>query len=364
MPDEALHIIPAAALRGFTAAIFAKIGCEQAEADRIGLHLVEANLTGHDSHGVIRVPRYAEDVRTGRTIPGQSVTVVTESDTHAVLEGNNGFGQTIGPEAVEIGIAKAKRAGLAVVALRHSAHLGRIGDWGEQAARAGLVSIHYVNVGNSLLVAPYGGRERRFATNPVCIAIPPMGDRPMLLLDMATSVVAEGKVMVAANGGKFVPPGALISREGKISSDPATLYGPKIPGKPFNARHGIGALRAFGEHKGSALCFMCEILAGVLTGSGTAGPEDPASDRVCNGMLSIYLDPGHFGATEFVQQTADFADYVKSSALAEGATEVLVPGEPEAQTRAYRQAHGIPLQLDTWNNMCRIAGELGLKVPV
>ena len=197
MADLPIHTIPAGTLKDFVAAMFDKLGCDAAESERIARYLVNANLTGHDSHGVIRTPRYVEDVRSGRTIPGLSVTVVSESATHAVLEGNNGFGQTIAPQAVDIGIAKAKKAGMAVVTLRHAAHIGRIGEWGEQAARAGLVAIHFVNVENSLLVAPFGGKQRRFATNPVCIAIPPMDGRPMLLLDMATSVVAEGKVMVA-----------------------------------------------------------------------------------------------------------------------------------------------------------------------
>ena len=175
---------------------------------------------------------------------------VSESPTHAVLEGNNGFGQTVGPQAVEIGIAKAKNAGMAVVTLRHAAHIGRIGEWGEMAARAGLVAIHFVNVENSLLVAPFGGKERRYATNPVCIAIPPMAGRPMLLMDMATSVVAEGKVMVAANGGKEVPEGALIGTDGKLSNDPSTLFRSESTRPPFSARNGKGAIRAMGGAQG------------------------------------------------------------------------------------------------------------------
>jgi uncharacterized oxidoreductase len=363
MADLPTHTVPVAVLRDFIAAIFVKIGCDDAEAGRIARYLVNANLTGHDSHGVIRTPRYVEDVRTGRTIPGLSVTVVSESPTHAVLEGNNGFGQTVAPQAVEIGIAKAKKAGMAIVTLRHAAHIGRIGEWGEQAANAGLVAIHFVNVENSLLVAPFGGKQRRYATNPVCIAIPPLAGRPMLLMDMATSVVAEGKVMVAANGGKPVPEGALIGTDGKLSCDPSTLYGPKVPGQPFSARNGEGAIRAMGEHKGSALAFMCEILGGLMTGGGTAGPET-GSARVCNGMLSIYLDPAHFGVQNLVSKAMEYADYVKTSPTAEGVTEVLVPGEPEARNRAIRETKGIPLQVDTWEHLCKIGKELGLTIPV
>jgi uncharacterized oxidoreductase len=288
------------------------------------------------------------------------MTIVSETPTHAVTDGNFGFGQTIGPQAVDLGINKAKAAGLSVVALRRSAHLGRIGDWGERAAAAGLVSIHFVNVENSLLVAPFGGRARRFATNPICIGIPPLDGRPMLLADMATSIVAEGKVMVAANGGKPVPEGALIGPDGKLSSDPVTLYG---NARPFSARNGVGAIRAFGEHKGSALAFMCEILGGLLTGGGTAGPEQKDSARVCNGMLSIYLDPGHFGAADLARKAMEYADYVKSSPTAIGVDEVLVPGEPEARNRAIRESKGVPLQVDTWNSICTVAKELKVTIP-
>lgn len=363
MADLPTHTIDAEALRGFIAAIFRRAGCDETEAARIAYHLVSSNLTGHDSHGVIRVPRYVEDIRTGRTLPGQSLTVVTETATHAVLDGGYGFGQTIGPLAVDLGIAKARAAGMAIVALRRSGHLGRIGDWGERAAEAGLISLHFVNVENGELVAPFGGTGRRFSTNPVCIGIPPMAGRPMLLLDMATSIVAEGKVLVASNGGKPLPEGALIGPDRRLSTDPATLYGPLVRNGPRSPMNGAGAIRAFGEHKGSGLAFMCEILAGVLCGGGPSGPQHGEGRRISNGMLSIYLDPVHFGAQDFVREAMAYVDYVKSSPPAEGVAEVLVPGEPEARNREQREAHGVPLQVDTWGNLCRVAAELGVAVP-
>jgi len=363
MADLPTRLIHAEQLRNFVRDIFAASGCTKEEGARIGEYLVGANLTGHDSHGVIRVPRYLEDVRVGRTIPGKSAKIVSEGPSFAVVDGQAGFGQTVGPQAVDIGIAKAKATGLAVVALRNSAHIGRIGDWGERAAAAGLVSLHFVNVANSLLVAPFGGRDRRMATNPVCIGIPPMNGRAMLLLDMATSVVAEGKVMVAASGGKPVPEGALIGTDGHLSADPATLYGPMFPGKVFSARDGEGAIRAFGDHKGSGLAFMCEILAGIFTGGGTAGPEKEGNTRVTNGMLSFYLDPAKFGADGIVESAMEYADFVKSSATAAGVAEVLVPGEPEARNRAERLAKGVPLQLDTWKHLCNIAEGLQVAIP-
>jgi uncharacterized oxidoreductase len=360
MADLPTHTVPVDTLRPFVAAIFRKAGCAADEAGSIALHLLSANLTGHDSHGVIRVPRYVEDIRTGRTVPGQSVTVVAESATHAVLDGNYGFGQIIGAQATDIGIAKARAAGLAVVALRNSGHLGRIGDWGERAAEAGVVSIHFVNAKGSQLVAPFGGTARRFSTNPFCIGVPPMAGRPMLLLDMATSIVAEGKVFVASNGGKPIPEGALIEPDGRLSSDPTTLYGPLVPNGARMSANGTGAIRAFGEHKGSALAFMCDILGGLLTGGGSSGPGNA---QFANGMLSIYLDPVHFGVEDFVRKTMEYVDYVKSSPTADGVEEVLAPGEPEARNRAVRESKGVPLQVDVWVNLCNVATRLDVAIP-
>lgn len=359
--------IPADALEAYVARIFAAAGCGEAEAGRIGRHLVSANLAGHDSHGVHRVPRYVQWLREGKVRAGQALTVVAESATHAVVDGNLGFGQTIGPLAVDLGIAKATASGIAVVALRNAGHVGRIGDWAERAARAGLVSIHFVNVGMGEIVAPYGGVERRFGTNPFCVGIPQgeMGsDDPPLLLDFATSLVAEGKVLVASQGGKPVPRDALITPDGQLSGDPAVLYGP-IEGTALrDPGNGQGALRAFGEHKGSAIAFMCEILAGCFAGSPTAGPL-PAAKRggIVNGMLSIYLAPAHFAAPQLAGTARDFAAYVKASRPASPGGEVLVPGEAEARTRAARLRDGVPLPADAWAAIRATGDALGAAPP-
>ena len=365
MADLPTHLIAVATLQRFVGEIFAKAGTAADEAARIAHHLIGANLTGHDSHGVIRVPRYVQNLQDGDVLAGQTISVPVEGPTHAVVDGNLGFGQTVGPQAVDFGIAKAKAAGMAVIALRNAGHIGRIGDWGERAAAAGLISLHFVNVNQGELVAPFGGLDRRFSTNPVCIAIPMEPGQPPLLLDFATSVVAEGKVLVASNGGKPLPDGALIGPDGKHSTDPATLYGPLTQGGPRSAGNGPGAIRAFGEHKGSGIAFMCEILAGVLTGGGTSGPIDTnrTRRRITNGMLSIYLDPNHFGTQHFVAEARAYATYVKASRLANGADEVLVPGEPEARARADRLANGVPLQLDTWRSIVTTARSLGVAEP-
>ena len=350
-------------LRGFVTQVFQTAGCDDAEAGRIGRYLVSANLAGHDSHGVIRVPRYVQWLREGKVRAGQTLTVVVDSPAHAVVDGNQGFGQTIAPLAVDLGIGKARAAGMAVIALRNSGHIGRVGDWGERAAEAGLVSVHFVNVGLGEIVAPYGGVDRRFGTNPFCIGIP-QPDGPPLLLDMATSLVAEGKVLVASNGGKPVPHGSLIGPDGVLSSDPRTLYGPIEGTHVRDPGNGQGALRAFGEHKGSGIAFMCEVLAGVFAGSPTAGPV-PGGKRggIVNGMLSFYLRPDHFGAATFAQEAREYAQYVKASRPAQGTSEVLVPGDAEARTRAARLRDGVPLQDTTWAALEATGKELAVACP-
>jgi hydroxycarboxylate dehydrogenase B len=362
--DVAEHVVAAGKLTEFVGSIYRHAGVEGVEAARIARYLVSANLTGHDSHGVIRTPRYVQQFKEGLVLGGQTITIVAESPTHAVVERHYGFGQTVAPQAVDLGIAKARKNGLAAIALRHAGHIGRIGDWAERAAEAGMISIHFVNVEKGELVAPYGGVDRRFSTNPVCIGIPTAGERPMLLLDMATSLVAEGKVLVASNGGKKVPDDALISPDGTLSGDPSVLYGPLTPGGPRSAGEGKGALRAFGEHKGSGLAFMCEILAGVLTGGGTSGPI-PGGKRgqIGNGMLAIYLDPASFAAKDFVAEAHTYADYVHASRPQRAAEKVLVPGEKEAMMRAHRLAHGIALQTQTWAALLATAQSVGAPAP-
>ena len=355
--------IGADTLRDFVAQIFAAAGCNAEEAARIGKHLVGANLAGHDSHGVIRVPRYVQWLGMDRVRAGQQPTIVAESPNHAVVDGNLGFGQTIGPITVDLGIAKAKAAGLSVVTLRNSGHIGRIGDWAERAAEAGLVSIHFVNVGLGEVVAPFGGTERRFGTNPLCIGVP-QPDGPPLLLDFATSMVAEGKVLVASNGGKPIPPDALIGPDGAMSGDPAVLYGPTAGTTVRDPGNGVGALRAFGDHKGSGIAFMCEILAGCFAGSPTASPV-PGNQRggIVNGMVSIYLDPHHFGGAGFAQSARDFAEHVRQSRPAQPGGTVMVPGDAEARTRAIRLRDGVPLQAETWAAIKSTGQALGLAPP-
>lgn len=350
-------IVHAKPLRALVEEIFSAAGCSRAEAARIGEYLVRANLTGHDSHGVIRVPRYLQWMDQGRLKADQNMSIVTETEIMAVADGNFGFGQTIGPQAVRLGMEKAEKSGVSIIALRRSGHLGRIGDWAEMAAEAGQVSIHLVNVSGSLLVAPFGGIDRRMSTNPLAIGVPVPGEPP-LILDFATSVVAEGKALVAFKGGKPLPAGSLIDAEGHLTSDPAAFYGSQpLAGVP-DPRGGSGALRAMGEHKGSGLAFMIELLAGALTGSGCAGPGERP---LVNGMLSIYMDAELFDLEHgFAAEVRQYVDFFKSASPAAPGGEVLVPGEPEQRACEARLTAGIELPDETWQAILDAAGRAGL----
>lgn len=336
--------------------VFIAAGASEDEAYAIADNLVDSNLAGHDSHGVVRIPRYVMWENTGNLKYGQSADVVLDGDGFVLLDGNKGFGQVVGREAVDIGIAKAKSHGVAIVGLRRAGHLGRIGHWAERACAEGLTSIHFVNVSQSMLAAPFGAADRRVSTAPVTIGIPnPDGDD--FVLDFATSKVAEGKILVALRGGKPPPEGALIDGDGQPTMDPSVLYGPLKPGEVADPRAGPGALLTMGDHKGSGLALACELLAGALTGSGTTGP----GKKTHNGMFSVYmrsdlLDDGHgFGGA-----VGDYIDYVRSARPADREKRVMIPGDPERRARQDRLANGFDLAAPTWASIMNTADGLNL----
>jgi uncharacterized oxidoreductase len=349
--------IKAENLIDFVADVFGHADSSSEEARRIATYLTTANLTGHDSHGVIRVPVYMRWKKMGSVVPNQTPEVVFDTPSLAVVDGKFGYGQTVTPVAVQIGIEKCKRAGLAAVALRNAGHIGRVGDWAEMAAAEGLVSVHFVNAAGSLLVAPYGGVEKRLSTAPYCVGIPRKGQDP-IVLDFATSVVAEGKCLVASRGGKTLPKGALIDSDGTLSEDPQVLYGPYAQDGPRDHTKGTGAIRAFGEHKGSGLAFICELLGGGLTGTGATAPNR----RFANGMLALYVDPDVIDTGNvFDGEIARYVEFIRATKPVTGIEQVLIPGDPERKTRAARSKNGIPLPDDTWVAIVNTAREVGVS---
>ena len=343
--------VPAESLCNFVTSMFSAAGCEVQESQAIARHLVDANLTGHDSHGVIRIPIYLRRVPTGAVRCNQHVSTLMDAGAVVILDGNGGFGQVIGEQAMGIGMAKAKALGAAVVALRNTHHLGRIGDWAAMCAAEGFASIHFVNIVDSGRgVAPYGGVERRVGTNPFCCGLPVAGGEP-LILDMATSIVAEGKVWVARNKGVPVPVGWLVSPDGSYTTDP----------KAYEATP-PAALVPFGEHKGGGLQWFVEMFAGALTGGGCNLGQ--STGRVQNNMLSIIMKLSVFDATDHLnQEVTSFIKWMKSSKPREAGGEILSPGEPERRRRQQRLKDGIPLDDTTWKGLLECAAKLGVKAP-
>ena len=348
------HHISAEDLTDVCARIFACVGSSPQEARAVAASLVDANLAGHDSHGVIRVSLYVHWVREGELIPNQTPAALVDAPGYAVIDGRFGFGQIVAPYAVDVGVEKALSGGLAAVSLRNAGHIGRVGEWAERAAAAGLVSVHFANAAGSVLVAPFGGLERRLSTAPFCVGVPREGAAP-LILDFATSLVAEGKVRVAAQGGKALPTDALIGLDGRLSGDPAVLYGPSAATGALDHKLGEGAIRAFGEHKGSGLALICELLGGSLTGNGATEP----ARKFANGMFSLYIDPRRIDpAHVFDADMTRYLDWFLATKPIPG-EEILLPGEPERRARAKRTAGGVPLPEETWEAIQATARAVG-----
>jgi uncharacterized oxidoreductase len=327
--------------------IFRAAGSEPEEAACISNHLVQANLTGHDSHGVIRIPYYMQWLREDKIRPNQKLQLVVESETLVVADGHLGYGQALGAQAVQLGIDMSGRTGTAVVAIRRCAHLGRMGHWAEMAAAAGRISLHFASTnGLGMLVAPLGAVERRLSANPLAVGIP-RGDADPIVLDIATSSIAEGKLRVAQNKGIQVAAGFVIDGQGKPTTDPDKFYADPP-----------GAILPFGAHKGYGLSVLTELLAGALTGNGCSQHNAPQLEQ---GMLSIYLNLQSFESPDGVlQEMNQFVDFLKSAALDPQTKEILLPGEIEARCRARRSELGIELDQATWDQLVAEARRLGV----
>ena len=251
---------------------------------------------------------------------------------------------------------------VSVVGLRNSGHLGRIGDWAERAADAGLISFHFVNVRGSLLVAPFGGSDRRGSTSPLAIGIPNK-NKDHIILDMATSTVAEGKVMVAQKGGKKLPHGALIDNLGNLTTNPEAMYGKIGDDDVPDPDKGTGAITAFGLHKGSGINFMMEILGGALTGNGVCGAvTDKERRRFSNGMLSLYIEVEKMVDIDyFTKEVKSYADFVRASRPSQNNDKVLIPGDKEISTNEDRLKNGLPVPPLVWENIKQTADRLNVE---
>ena len=345
-------IISEGRLIGLAEAVFVAAGSSAEEARKVAHRLVEANMAGHDSHGVGMIPAYVDSVLAGRLKPNQEPRILRDNGAVLVIDGQVGYGQVIAERAMRLGIEKARQLGIAAVALRNSHHIGRVGAWGEMCAAAGFVSMHWVNAfARAPLVAPYGGADARFTTDPYCTAIPATASNPPIILDMATSKIAMGKVRVARNTGTQVPPDALIDAHGNPTRDPEVMY-----------QDPPGALMSMGLYKGYGLAVICEMLAGALGGGGAFSMARIDENTIINNMLTVILDPELFGEIDRFHDEIDrFTAHVKASPVAPWAEEVMVPGDPERRMRAEREREGVPLDDTTWREIVAAAGRIGLS---
>jgi uncharacterized oxidoreductase len=322
------------------------MGTPPDSARLVSSSLVEANLVGHDSHGVMRLPSYAQFLREGLINPEAQPEIKSQHQATAQIDGRQSWGQLGARLAAQTAIDLAYQFGLAAVTIDHCVHIGRVGEYVSTIAQAGMIGLamcnHYPNV------APFGSRERVMGTNPIAWSVPRASGFEPIVVDFATSAVAEGKLRVARAKGETVAPGLIIDREGRPSQNPIDFYDG-------------GALLPFGGHKGYGLSLMVELLGGGLSG---AAPSILSEFAGSNGTLMIALNISAFIPLEqYIAQVEAFCARIKAAVPAEGFSEALLPGEPESRTRQHRLTEGIALPEATWQEFLTLAGELEVSLP-
>ncbi len=347
--------IQAVDLTARVAALFVAAGTDAQRAQKVASNLVMANLSGHDSHGVGMAPRYCDAISEGYLKPQADIRVITDAGAMLGLEGQGGYGQVVGEQAMLLAFERVATHGSCIMSLAGAHHLGRIGHFAEMAVARGYVALHFVSVWARAIVAPTGGGDGRFGTNPCCIGIP-VGyantQREPFVLDFATSRVAQGKMRVAYNEGRLAEPDTLMDENGLPTNNPAVVVVPQSQGR-------MGALLPFGEHKGFGLAVACELLGGALSGGGTWHHTHDGRRAVLNSMLTILIDPQRLGTQmSFAQETLAFIDSVRQSP-ATNDDGVMLAGEPERKARQEREQVGINIDAATWDELQQSAKKLG-----
>jgi uncharacterized oxidoreductase len=344
-----------APLKSAAQALLTAMGSAAAEAETVADHLIEANLKGHDSHGVGMLPHYVRNWQDGTLVLNQTLEITRDDGVFLVGDGRGGHGQVMARQMTERAITHAEAEGVAIAGLINAHHIGRVGTYGEWCAEAGLVSIHFVNVGgHAPCVAPTGGADARFGTNPLCISVPATPNCPATILDFATSEVAMGKVRVAMNEGRQMPDGYLVDQDGQPTTDPHIMF-PESPDMPR------GALATFGKHKGYGLSLMAELLGAALIGGVTIHPDQGWEQGIRNNMLMIVIDPDRLGGRgPFLAEAEAIIDWAKASPQADASTPIMVAGDPERQRKAERIEAGIVVDDVTWSELRDAADTVGL----
>lgn len=345
--------IQAASLEQFAVALLAAGGATPDEARRVGQSLVDANLRGYDSHGVMRIPYYVQALVDGEVVSGASLQVSQESPSHLVADANWGFGQIQADRLLERLAEKAKTHGVGIGSMIHCGHIGRLGEYNEAMAALGLVSMIMVNShGAAVRVAPPGGTAPRLSTNPLAIGVP-NGDEP-LVLDFSTSATAEGKVRVKKIAGEQCPEGWLLDNTGRPTTDPNTLYG-----NPPGSILPMGGAQAY---KGFGLGLMIEIFCGALSG-GVCAREKPYPKKG-NCVFMMLLDPGRFGGSDhFRAEVTQLVEYIRNCPRVPGVDRIVLPGDPERWLFQQRSQAGLTLDQENWNALAKLAAKLAVPCP-
>ncbi|MHB1134134.1 MAG: Ldh family oxidoreductase [Chloroflexota bacterium] len=358
------RVIAPAGLQQYVQQIVRGMGADEEIAREVARHLVRANLSGHDSHGVIRVAQYHAQAETGDLVPSARPSLARETAVTALVDAHRGFGHFSTRFALDWAMTRAQEHGIAAAAVRHSSHIGRVGEYGELAAERGLMVVATVGLAGSFAggMVPYGGSERFFAANPWVMSAP-AAQYPPFLFDGSTATVAEGKVRVARDKGVQLPPGCIIDKDGNPTTDPNAFYA------------GGAILPLGGEvagHKGYGLAMASSLFGGLamiddpdysLIGASVHRADADKRGRIAGVFLAVinpamFGDPGHYRA--MVDETIAAAKRVPPAA---GRTEILVPGEPEIRTRAQREGEGVSLPEATWQGLVDVAQRFGVAEP-
>jgi uncharacterized oxidoreductase len=358
------YVYEPGALQSFVERIIRAIGADGEIAGVVARHLVRSNLSGHDSHGVIRIPWYVAESEAGGLFPSARPIVQRDRGVTALIDAQRGFGHFSTGFALDWAIERARQHGIAAAAVRHSTHIGRLGEYTERAAGRGLIAIVTVGAGGPGVggMVLFGGREKFFGANPWSIGVP-ASDRAPMIFDGSTSAVAEGKVRVARAKGIPLPPGCIIDRDGNATTDPNDFYAG-------------GALVPLGGdvagHKGYGLAMASALLSGLAmiddpdpTLIGAPILESQGDPRgIMAGVFLTVISPAAFGDADHYQAlVGEHLAAAKRVAPAGNAGEVLIPGEPEARSRAQRTRDGISLPEATWNELAEVGRRYGVALP-
>jgi len=339
----------ASRLKLFTQRVFFTLGAPVDEAALIAEHLVKANLMGYDSHGIIRIPQYINDVKRGVLLLGAPITFKNQTTTTALVDCGWNSGQVGANRALQYAIDKARTSNVAMVVTQRCNHAGRLGAYTQAAAEQGFIALGFCNSppGDGHFVAPWGGREGRLSTNPMSFAIP-CGKHPPILGDFSTSQTPEGKLRLYLNQKKPLPEGWIVDAQGKPSSDAAHFYGPPR-----------GAILPFGGalgYRGFALGLLVEVLGALMGGTSTTKPLPG------NGLCFIVVNISAFlPAEDFAALAEELRAYIKSCPPAALGGEITLPGELDFRLLQERTTHGIPVDPQTWDQICQSAESVGVQ---